>query len=553
MNPRTCGGNGHVAACEDCGTRGTRRLFRRGGGCLLLLQFALISIAAAQARPPTLTQAPEAAFGEALDVRIVNVEVVVEDERGNRVKGLAAADFRLLVDRVEVPIDHFAEVAGGRAASMPDAAAPDSARDGGAIVTNYLIFVDDDHTIQSRRRPVMDGLAKALDSLAPGDRVAVVVKCLGRLELLSPYTADRTKSRLALDELARGKRFRGAVKKRWFLGSYPPEAGTVPYRGGLYNDVLERLIPNSFEEEARAAWLQRLLGLSASSVSSAMRALDPSSGRKVLLLIAGSWPTGDFRPAGENLALRTDRELLTEIVDTANLLGYTVYPVDQARSHPSTQLWQNLRMISRGTGGKVYSAGSNLTALDRVRQDTSDYYWLGFAPDYRHDDQAHDIRVEVRRPGLALRSRVGYVDLSPVTLRQMELQRSLLFPAASWSTASLAGRAGRPEKIGGRRMKVPLHLVLPVGAFSAMPGPNGYVQRLEVRIGAIDRLGRLASLPAVPLTLRPRTQPSSDAEFPFRTTLTLRRVPHSVVVRVADLLSGDASEARFEISPRGRR
>ncbi len=568
---------------------------RRRWRGLPLLPLAFVAAVSAQAQAPA--QTPEAAFGETVDVRVINVEVVVEDKDGRRIKGLTAEDFRLLVDGVAVPIDHFTEVADGRTAATPDGVAPPSAGDGGAVTTNYLIFVDDDHTIQAFRRPVLDGLADGLDGLMPEVRVAVVAKSWGRLELLSGFTTDRTKSRAALNELARGNRFRGALTKGWLNALFQPGGGgTSPLRTGTLlpaglqqpisaenpvngtftsgpaalrgetsplpsdlplaeyvaasGNTLERMIPRTFEQEARAVWLERLLGLSASSVSSAMRALDPSGGRKMLLLVAGNWPTGDFRPAGESLALRTDRELLTEIVNTANLLGYTVYPVDQATTNPNTPLWQNLRMIARDTGGRAFLAGANLTALSRAHKDASNYYWLGFAPDYRRDDVVHDVRVEVRKPGLDLRARRSFLDLALDTRRQMELHRSLLFRSVSDSASAFEGRAGPPERIGGRLMKVPLHLELPVGAFPAMPGPDGFVQQLEVRIGAIDRMGRLASHAAVPLTLRPRTPPSSDAKFPFHASLTLRRLPHSVVVRVDDLWSEESSEARFEISPK---
>ncbi|MYJ24076.1 MAG: hypothetical protein F4080_00670 [Holophagales bacterium] len=39
-----------------------------------------------------------AVFSEVIDVRVVNIEVVVTDRDGNRVHGLTASDFELLVD-----------------------------------------------------------------------------------------------------------------------------------------------------------------------------------------------------------------------------------------------------------------------------------------------------------------------------------------------------------------------------------------------------------------------------------------------------------------------
>ena len=52
-------------------------------------------------------------FVEVLDVRVVNVEVVVTDRKGNRVQGLHPDDFSLLVDGEETSIDYFSEIAAG--------------------------------------------------------------------------------------------------------------------------------------------------------------------------------------------------------------------------------------------------------------------------------------------------------------------------------------------------------------------------------------------------------------------------------------------------------
>src|SRR6185295_7496294 len=65
-----------------------------------------LTLAARAEQPPT--------FGEAVDVRVVNVEVVVTDRDGNRVPNLLPADFRLRMDGEEVPIEYFSEIQEGR-------------------------------------------------------------------------------------------------------------------------------------------------------------------------------------------------------------------------------------------------------------------------------------------------------------------------------------------------------------------------------------------------------------------------------------------------------
>ena len=56
----------------------------------------------------------DGAFSERIDVRAVDVEVVVTDARQQRIPGLAMEDFRLLIDGREQRIDSFTEVREGQ-------------------------------------------------------------------------------------------------------------------------------------------------------------------------------------------------------------------------------------------------------------------------------------------------------------------------------------------------------------------------------------------------------------------------------------------------------
>lgn len=71
--------------------------------------FLIAGAASLSAQKPALP----GSFGEAIDVRVVNVEAVVTDSRGDRVRGLTAGDFRLKVDGKEAPIEFFTEIASG--------------------------------------------------------------------------------------------------------------------------------------------------------------------------------------------------------------------------------------------------------------------------------------------------------------------------------------------------------------------------------------------------------------------------------------------------------
>jgi hypothetical protein len=85
----------------------------------------LLALPAFGQEPQGRTDQPLGLFGERIEVRVVNVEVVVTDRQGNRVPDLAVQDFRLRVDGQDVPIEFFTEVRGGQAiapAEVPGAA-----------------------------------------------------------------------------------------------------------------------------------------------------------------------------------------------------------------------------------------------------------------------------------------------------------------------------------------------------------------------------------------------------------------------------------------------
>lgn len=519
---------------------------------------------AAEAQPPSGQSeepAPDLFFGEEIDVRVVNLEVVVQDRSGNRVHGLEADDFRIFVDDLEVGVDYFTEILENRAVESRGGEAPPAIGEGDSVPTNYLLFVDDDHTHVTFRRPVVRGFTNQLANLGLRDQVAVVVQSRRRLQVLSPFTTDRRLTRAALAELERGRPFGGLLRSPRLIDqsrfAQDPEGGLAP--GARFDEDLTSVAADlpfaamdlpSAASEARAESLARDLEFSVTAVSSTMRSLEVPEGRKVLLLLAGDWPVGSFRLAGQGIGLRSDWSILDALIDTANVLGYTVYPVDQQR-RPSLMRWQNLRQIAEQTGGRAYVAGANLGALGRVSDDTSNYYWLGFVPEYRRDDRAHEVRVELRRPGLRVRSRRGYVDLSRRAEADMETQGRLLFPDETRTHGEpvLRVEIGEPEPTGPfrRKMLVPVTVQIPVGHFPVFPFEDRFLARLELRFAVVDRNGQQARMPVIPLSLAGRTQPAPDAVVPYDTVLTLRRRPHDLLVSVHDPVSRQTVSVRTHI------
>src|SRR5688572_7918760 len=143
---------------------------------------AFASPAAAQQQPPPPSGPPSdeavpLVFGEVLDVRVVNVEVVVTDKDGERVRGLGAKDFRLKVDGQEVPIDFFSEILGGAVVAREradDTKEVPALAPGQPVGTSYLVFIDDFFSIARDRDRVLERLEEQAKAMQPEDRMAVV-------------------------------------------------------------------------------------------------------------------------------------------------------------------------------------------------------------------------------------------------------------------------------------------------------------------------------------------------------------------------------------------
>ena len=172
-------------------------------------------------------------------------------------------------------------------------------------------------------------------------------------------------------------------------------------------------------------------------------------------------------------------------------------------------------------------------------------------PEYRRDDRAHDVRVEVRRPDLRVRSRSGYVDLSRRAEADMETQGRLLFPDETRTVGEpvLRVEIGEPEPTGPfrRKMLVPVTVHVPVGYFPVFPFEGRFLARLELRFAVVDRNGQQARIPVIPLSLAGGTQPAPDAVVPYDTVLTLRRRPHDLLVSVHDPVSRQTVSVRTQV------
>ncbi len=523
---------------------------------------------------PTQAQSPASTFSESVEVRLVNVEAVVTDRNGVRVFGLTPEDFRLLVDGEEVPIEFFTEFRGGEAlrevGASPWEIAPIS--ESQTRGTSYLVFIDDFFPVQIDRNRVLRALEAQLPFLREGDRMAIVAWDGSRTQMLTSWTSSARELKRALRKASsrRAKGLQRIAERRNMLSS-PFLTRSLRTAVGRRLDITERVYAELLIDQLRDA---------VAGASATLRGFAAPPGRKVMLLVTGGWPfapadfvTGDPISAQFDYRFERGDEIYGPLIETANLLGYTLYPIDapglQTDSgvnaanqafrrggsiraldfYRETELHYSLRYLARETGGRALINGQREEPLSLVADDTQSFYWMGFTPRRTGDGEVRAIQLELRSPGLKVRTRSGYRDLSLDQEVTMQVESALLFgyPAHSDELRLVIGRSNRLSR---KRMLVPVTVRLPLSAITLLPaGDDEYVAELEVRIATIDDRGDRSEVTTLPWRVTRSRLPEGDESIEYTTALRMRRKPQDLVVAVYDTKSGALFSSTAQVEP----
>jgi VWFA-related protein len=582
-----------------------------------------------------------ATFADVIDVRVVNVEVVVTDEQGRRVHGLTAPDFELLVDGRPVPLDYFSEIREGRAVAAPagDLTTAPAARPNSPVGTNFLVFIDDFFSIKRDRDRVLDGLEDDLAKLAPSDRVAIVAFDGTSITKLTDWTRSADRLTAALEE-ARGREAYGLNRLQERMASDTARGEQIlmrregaealmrhgESRNGSTGEPLTllqarnpqarrgRLEDTSGDHDVRstlldgvsetahdgsldlldAARLERQLARSVLAATATIRGFADASGRRAMLLLASGWPESAAAFIAAGLPSSADRPTMSSddglmnrdtlygpLMSAANLTGYTLYPVDvpgfspespidaslalDVRDEPEAALLSDtdptrpigatqaadstlllkretlqhaaLQRLADATGGLAMIDDQRDSALAAAVADTRSYYWLGVQPRRREDDGAHDIEARLAdRPGLSLRTREGYVDLSPQAEVLTAIDTALIFGDPP-STTPLRVRLGQPER-AGRRLRMAAELAVPLNHIVFLKREGMWRAELEVWIAATDETGNRSETVFQTFQIAGDQPPEPGQIHYIETGLELRRRQTGFVIAVLDPRSG---------------
>ncbi len=496
--------------------------------------------------PGASEETPVSSFVDRVDVEVVNVEVFVTDSNGRRVTGLVREDFELSEDGQPVEITNFYTVE----RPVPPKSSADTVAGRPQIPEEQklrlVVFIDYFNILPKQRTRVLAALDTFLaQRLAQGDLV-MLTGYGGSIEVIKPLTDGGRESDAEIAEIRRSvtqlpsQQMASKLASRWAtLAELDGDAGGAQAHAA-----------GSAQEER---WT---LQQSLQAIDRAIRSLGTLPGRRAMLYVGGGLRGADDPSL---------RPLIREIPRTANTHLVTFYaldargPTDETLSpeHSSElaggdartvlqanrdwSLQEPLFMMSEPTGGSVIINTLNFTEnLRRISVDFDSFYSLGYTSRSSADGKYHRIEVKLRRPGLNVRHRTGYLE-KPLSERVADRTLSSLVLNREANSLGIDLEFGRPERQQSGEFLLPVLVRIPTRGVSLLPRDEVVEGRLRIYLGVCDDAGRCSSVQEVPYPVRvPRMylERAQAGDIGYQTTLKVRPGAQRVAVGVWDEISG---------------
>ncbi|HKW61753.1 MAG TPA: VWA domain-containing protein [Candidatus Acidoferrum sp.] len=262
-----------------------------------LLVFGSVQPARAQQQPaPPPSQATAPADQQAAvikrETKLVLVDAVVADKKGNYVHDLTQNDFKVYEDNKEQPISSFSS--GAEAVTQPNGQ------------RHYLILFFDNSTMAAPDQIQARGAAqKFIEANASPDRLMAVVDFGGSLRIVQNFTASSVLLRAAVS----------GIKSSAVDPNAPPPDVTVA-SNSMPNSMANSMPTMGMSSLGNAAadFGARTMLLAVRSLAKNLRTIP---GRKMMILFSGGFP------------LTTENESeLTATIDACNKSNVAIYAVD---------------------------------------------------------------------------------------------------------------------------------------------------------------------------------------------------------------------------------
>jgi VWFA-related protein len=543
---------------------------------------------------------PTDMFVDAVDVNVVEVDVVVTDRKGRPVGGLGREDFEVRVDGASVEIANFYEqkVFGNDAAARhggADQEAP-GVPVGAAVAVPALtvvFYLDDANLYPAHRTRLLRRLEAAVSPWRAMDANFLLVRFENRLEVLVPPTAD-------LDAILEGAAGRPKGTAR------AAQAGENAWRFAIRSliDSHQACVSTLTCQPCQDNWGELLslarqyadnqattTAIAVDGLTDLVTTLSGVPGRKAVVYVTDGLPQRPgisvFDYLGNQLCgdrrQSAPAETMAEIVQYdesgrfnrlaahANANRVTFYGVDAAGLRAATgnlslsnpqfspsfdnlglrtmNAQSGLHIVGSETGGKALVNANDLAILlEDVGQQLSVSYSLGvMAPD-RRPGEIRQVSVELARhaaKGRRIEYRRSYRDKS-LDERLAERLLSVAYLGSPENPLEATVEFGEDRPLGDELHELPVRVEVPVEAILALPFRGGETGRLRLWMLAVEpEYGVRTPVRQRELLVGGASDVGAvDGAYRFEVTMKLPEGDYQVAVGVRDETTGATSLLR---------
>ncbi len=337
--------------------------FRRVELALALVGL-VAGVATAQDATPTSPNITETPVVRA-ESRLVLVDTVVTDKKGNHIRDIAPGEFHVFEDNKEQSIKSV----------TPES----TTRERSGMSSYFVLFfgrMNTSELVYAREKAV-----QFIEANASPNRPIAIVNYLdtGNVKLTQSFTSDATR----LKQAAAGMKTTGVIAEST-VADHSGEVFTGS-RLGMGN-------PASPTSETGEVAGRSLLY----AVSGIAKGLASLNGRKALIMIA---PTFDYS---------LQQHDFPAIISACNKANVSVYSID-VRGSSDSMVQNTLYPLFDGTGGFATDNPNDMPrALRRIVEDQEQRYVITYSPSKSPEESCHTLKVSVDHSGAKVRARSEY-------------------------------------------------------------------------------------------------------------------------------------------------
>jgi VWFA-related protein len=475
----------------------------------------------AQKTPDQPTPKPIPPVVERVEVSVTNVEVIVTDSKGNRVAGLTRDDFEVYQDALPQKITNFYAVTGGKVLlddgkvvglDSPEAQAEIPAE----LKARYILFIDNLNLQPQNRNRMFKRLEEFVQQTIGPRAEAMVVTYNRSLKVKRKFTSEASEIIQVLDEIEH-------------------ETGGGSNLAGDRRDALHQIDESQSVDYALSIArtysrsLRNDIEFTVDALKNTLNGLAGVDGRKILVYVSEGLPStagaelydqiqSKFKD-GASVSTLEQFEFdmnnrYTGIVRAANAQGVMIWALDASglttdslvsaeNSAFTTRpndffMRQNMQspllLITEQTGGMAaVNTNDWKKSLDELSKDFSNFYSIGYRANRSAVDRPHSLEVRVKRKGMTVRTRKGFLEKTIETRTADSVLASLYYPRDD-NPLGIHVSIGAQKPYDEVNFAIPVRISVPIGKLGLVPVGDHYEATFFVYVVARDSAEKQSDL-----------------------------------------------------------